>query len=62
MNTNIDSVVEKCVSINPRGNYLMLQTNLDELVLAETESGRQVHSRNSIPASSFLCSTKFFRF
>lgn len=40
----VDRVVEKCVSINPRGSHLMLQTNLDELILAETESGHQVNA------------------
>lgn len=36
------SVVEKCVFINPRGNHLLLQTNLDELIVVHTESGVQV--------------------
>lgn len=36
------SVVKKCVFINPRGNHLMLQTNLNELIVVETESGIEV--------------------
>lgn len=39
---NISSVVEKCVFINPRGNYLMLQTNLSELLIVHAESGVEV--------------------
>lgn len=35
-------MVESCVFINPRGNYLMLQTNLNELLIVHAESGVEV--------------------
>lgn len=50
----VDSVIEKCVSINPRGSHLMLQTNLDELILAETESGLQVIAKFAFEGFVFV--------
>ncbi|XP_031619938.1 cilia- and flagella-associated protein 43 [Contarinia nasturtii] len=40
--TTLKRVVKKCILINPRGTFLMLQTNLDEIIVVQAESGLEV--------------------
>ncbi|XP_055325488.1 cilia- and flagella-associated protein 43 [Sitodiplosis mosellana] len=39
---SLQRVIERCIFINPRGTYLMLQTNLNELIIVEAESGIEI--------------------
>lgn len=50
----VNRVVEKCVFISPRGNYLMLQTNLNELIIVQTESGAEVIESSQTISGAFL--------